>query len=258
MTADTRDQRDPNWRKRPTFWTPERIFQLDELIRMGRTDAQIGRAIGCSANAANLARKRRHLPARRAVLLSARAVADRLGIGCAKVVVRWIDLGWLRGRRGQRMGPHRMWYVTEEGLWDFIANPAAWHAWTPERIPEFELRELATAIRAGERYLTPGEVAERFFVSDAAVNDWIHSGTLPAVRHGNWRIKESDLTDFVPPNQRDRHGIRAWRFDGEEDVTILAMRAEGATWQRIADELGRPLGSVYGRHGRLIAKQGTP
>ena len=104
--ALTPAQRDPNWRKRPKFWTPERVFRLDELIRQGRSDVQIGKALGCTANAVNLARKRRHLPARRTVLLSARAVATQLGVSCAKSVVRWINAGWLRARPiSQRCSP---------------------------------------------------------------------------------------------------------------------------------------------------------
>jgi excisionase family DNA binding protein len=240
--------------RRRTTWTPERVFRLDELIRQGRSDAQIGRALGASANAVNLARKRRHLPPRRVVILSARAVARQLGVGCAKTVVAWRARGWIRARRGQWVGANRMWYFTEEAVWDFVANPAAWHAWDPARIPEAALRELALAVRGGTAYLTPGEVAERYFVSHMAVNDWIHRGVLPAVRWGNWRIREADLIGFVPPGQRDRHGTRRWAFDAEEDAAITAMRANGATWQAIADELGRPLGSVAGRHGLLAGR----
>jgi excisionase family DNA binding protein len=241
-------------RGRPRVWTPERVYALDELIRQGRSDVQIGRALDASANAVNIARKKHALPCRTVVLLSARAVAERLGVMCSKTVARWIRCGWLRGARGQRRGANRQWYVTEAALWDFVANPAAWHAWDAARIINADLREYAVSVRAGARYLTPGEVAERCFVTHMAVNGWIHRGVIPAVKYGNWRIKEADLIGFVPPSQRDRHDRRAWRFAAEEDATILAMRAGGATWQRIADELGRPLGSVAGRHGRLMAK----
>jgi hypothetical protein len=248
--------RDPHWRRRARVWTPERLFALDELIRLGRTDVQIGRALGVTAEAVNIARKKGGLPCRSLVLLSARTVAERLGVGCEKTIPRWIARGWLRGSRGQRRGPNRQWYLTEEALWDFVANPAAWHAWDAARITDADLRAYAVDVRGGERWLTPGEVADQCFVTVAAVNTWVRAGIIPARRYGNWRIRESDLVGFVPPNQRERRGVSCHRFTAAEDAGLVAMRGAGMTWQAIGEAMARPLGSVYGRYGRLVAKGG--
>jgi flavin-dependent dehydrogenase len=136
-------------------------------------------------------------------MLTARVVAAKLGLGCSKAVARWIGAGYLRGRRGQGCGLYRMWYVKEEALLDFLEDPRYWHLWEPDRV-EPGLRAWVSEIRDGVRFLTTGEVGARFFVHHAAVNDWIHKGYLPAVRHGNWLVRESDLVGFVPPCERPR------------------------------------------------------
>lgn len=236
-------------------WTERDLFQLEDLLAQGLSDAVIAKRLGCTPEAVNLARKRHGLRSRSALLLSSREIARRLGIGCAKTVTRWIEAGWLVGKQGPRRGPYRQWQVTELNLWAFMESPDHWHRWDAERIPDPYLREWAIGVRGGVRFLTPGQVAWRLCVGVGAVNDWIRAGLLPAVRNGNWLVRESDLADFTPPGQQSKTGMTHQQWTPEEDARLLSLRATGLTFERVADELGRSLGSVTNRWYRLVAMQ---
>jgi excisionase family DNA binding protein len=184
-------------------WEANDLLIIEEMIKQGHSDAAIGRTLGCSANAVNIARKRRHIAPRRKTILTARGVAARLGVRCPKAVAWWIKAGYLKGRRGQGCGLNRMWYVREEALLDFLEDARYWHLWDPARV-EPGLRLWLSEVRNGVRFLTTGEVATRLCVSHCTVNDWIHKGYLPVVRRGNWLIRESDLVGFVLPCDRPR------------------------------------------------------
>ncbi|MGE5571881.1 MAG: helix-turn-helix domain-containing protein [Bacteroidota bacterium] len=65
-----------------------------------------------------------------------------------------------------------------------------------------------------ERLLTPEEAAQRMVVSPKTVRDWLRQGRLKGVKTGKlWRIRESDLADFVA-----RNAFGAVRFDAREDA----------------------------------------
>ena len=105
---------------------------------------------------------------------------------------------------------------------DFLQDGRYWHLWEPERVGP-RLRIWVTEMRDGVRFLTTGQVAAKFYVEHATVNNWIHKGYLPAVRRGNWLIRESDLVGFVPPCERPRQGIKrmvAGRHAGTRQETL--------------------------------------
>lgn len=170
-----------------------------ELLERGWDDARIARALGTTPDAVNLARKRHGIPSRTKTTMSARAAAHRIGVGCPKKIVAWIEHGWLRGHRGQKRGGNRQWVIRQEDLLAFMEEPAHWHHWDPARIPDAGLRGWATELRRGVRFLTLTEVADRAFVEPKTVYQWIRKGWIPAVRNGNHLVREADLERFVLP-----------------------------------------------------------
>lgn len=236
---------------KPPRWTARDLFQLDMLLDQGLPDAAIARRLKRTPEAINLARKRHGLQSRSDRLMSARTVADLMGLGCAKTVTRWMQRGYLAGKRGPCRGPHRQWQVDEEALWRFIENRRHWHRWQPERITDAGLREWAMELRDGVRFLTPGEVAWRLCVGTATVNTWIRGGLLPAVRNGNWLIRESDLEGFTPPGQLPKTGMSRDLWSGEETERLREMRESGMSYAECAIALGRSIASCSNRWYRL-------
>lgn len=192
-------------RPEPRVWTRAKRWRLMTYLERGWDDARIGAALGVSPDAAKLARRRYRIPARNQTVLTARAVAQRLGVGCAKTVVRWIEAGWLLGESGWRVGRNQVWMVREEALWGFLENPHHWHRWQPERIPDPGLRGWAMALRGGVRFLTLGEAAawlcreRQICVERATVASWTQKGWLPSVRNGNHLVRLADLATFEQP-----------------------------------------------------------
>jgi len=191
-------------RGRPrSVWTDARLFQLAGLIEQGLPDQDIAAAMGLTRAAVLLGRKRHRLTSRTNARPGARAVARRLGIGCAKVVTNWIQAGSLRATRSDwGHGPHRQWHITERSLLRFLEDPAYWRHWLPERIPDPALRRWAQELRAGVRFLTTGQIARQLRVTDRAVAQWIRHGLLPAAKRGyNWSVRASDLESFQRPRR---------------------------------------------------------
>jgi len=234
-------------------WSAEDLLRLEELLARGWTDRKIGESLGCSAVAVQVVRKRNGIAPRQRLILSARAVARRLGIPCSKTVTWWIRAGYLKGRAGQRAGPNRMWYVTEDAPVCFLEDERYWHLWSPAAV-EPALRPWIADLRNGARFLTTRQVATRLCVGHSAVNAWIRRGLLPAVRRGNWLVREADLRGFVLPCERSKKGKRPVRFSPQEDVQLVSLRGEGKPLAVIAACLRRPLGSCAGRLARLEAR----
>lgn len=236
-------------------WTQAELLALDEMMRSGRSDKSIARALGRSVVAVQVKRKRVGLSSRRELFLSGRDVATMLGVGCEKTITWWVEQGWLRARRGNGAGRHRRWFIREESLFEFVGNPACWHLWVYEHSAP-EIKALFPE-RGQERFLTPSEVAGLYHVRHAAVNDWIHSGVLRAVRRGNWLIPASALKGFVPPNQRSKKGQKLRRWHDHEDYLLSLLRNRGLPYSKAAQVLGRTTSSVADRWYRLKARLGT-
>lgn len=185
-------------------WTEHDLWLLDDLVSQGLSDAAIAKRFKTTVAGIQLARKRHGITPRTRQLLNCRKIAAQMGIGCSKTVASWIRNGWLRCVRTMPRGKNRQYLVLEVDFLTFLEDPDHWHCWNPERITDHNLRQWATEMRGGVRFLTLSQVADRFYVEPKTVYQWIEKGWLPAVRNGNHLIRESDLEGWVPPSQRSR------------------------------------------------------
>lgn len=229
-----------------TFWTRKRLMQLESLIEEGLGDQSIARKLGTTANGVMIARKRYGLRSRTKSILCCLQIASKLGIGCQKTVTRWIEQGWLVGRRGQRRGGNRQWYVTESALMDFLENPDHWQCWDPNRVVDPDLRDWVLELRNGVRFLSLTEVGRRCFCEPKTVYQWIRKGFIPAVRNGrgNHQVRERDLVGFTPPQiggPRVHHpDVSEFEIDGMPDLLGKVQKVEGDRWvAEVIDAAGR-------------------
>lgn len=189
-------------------WGQDEISQLIDLVDKGFSYAHIARRLGRTETAVILKAKRigyRLLHTRAA--LTCREIGDLLGLGCQKTAAKWIGRYGLKARNGgTKQKP--IWRVQWEDLCAWLEDPAHWMAYDPARCTSPPLREHLVEIRQGQpRWLTPGQVAQRYSVGWGTVKQWVEKGFLPATRYGNWWIRESDLNGWVPPCQRSKAGI---------------------------------------------------
>jgi hypothetical protein len=185
-------------------WTAADVDRLRLLIEQGHGYTTIARRLKRTRTAVKLKCKRLGLGVTTSeAALSCRDVAAILGLRCSKVVTRWLDMGLLKATNaGEAQRP--LWRIQWEALTDFLERRDYWMAWTPARIPDPALREWATEIRAGGRWLTPGQVARRFHVERTTPDQWRQKGLVRCVRYGNWWYWEPDLVGFVIPSERPR------------------------------------------------------
>lgn len=248
---------DPNWRRRPKVWTAPKRWQLMEYLERGYNDRQIAARFNTSPDAIKLARRRHGIRPASQQFYTARRVANLLGIPCSKTVSRWIEQGWLRAKRSfLRAGGRRHWMIKHHDLVAFLENEEHWHRWEPEHVDRMFSQQAER--RAQVRFLTTGEVAERLYVTSNAVQSWIQQERLPAVRHGNWLIREDDLDGFVQPIHRDfRKGQRRRRYSVDEDKRLRELRAAGMTFAEIGARLGRSTSSVSNRQYFLDGRRSS-
>lgn len=198
--------------RRNRDWTHDEISHLVTLLDQGLDYDTIARRLGRTRIAILIKTKRLGCNmTKRPTVLTARAVAQLLGKGCAKSVTRWIADGLLTARASVCNG-RRIWRVTWDDLMTFLHDPAHWCCWDAARITDTELRQELLALRADDGpWLTQGEVAARYHVGREAVQQWLDKGFLPFVHSGggkgNRMIRERDLVGWVAPCQRSRKGI---------------------------------------------------
>lgn len=180
-------------------WTARQVNDLLNLIESGYSYEHIARRLKRSVNAIIIKAKRLGVRITTTnATMSARVVANTLGLRCSKIVTRWIRLGWLHARDAGAKRP--LWRISWDDLTAFMENPDYWIAWKPECISDLALREWAMEVRSGaERYLTHAEVARHYCVGRDTVGQWIDKGWLRALRYGNRFVPASALATFRPP-----------------------------------------------------------
>lgn len=200
------------------------------------SDADIGRALGRTANAVHLRGKRDlRLASPRsqaAGWITPNRVAESLGIDnkCVMGLIRdgvlpaeplpWLNQGLYNA--------YRLRIVT---FYRWAINPRHWIYFRPGRVRDLHLRRLLElkAARWGDAWLTPGQVAAMHGVDHKDVNRYIRAGKLPAVRWNNWRILRSDAARVRFAKGKGAGHEAAWSPTG--DAFMLLARAIGLSTQ---------------------------
>lgn len=191
-------------------WTAIDVDRLIQLVDAGHGYDTLARRLRRTRTAVLIKCKRLGVRVTTTpATLAARDVAALLGNACSKSVTRWIALGWLPARNAGGPGCKALWRIQWDDLLAFMERRDYWPTWEQDRIRDAALREWAQELRAaaGGRWISIGEVAERYCVDCRAVNTWIRKGWLPAARYGNWWIWSADLEGWLPPCERSRAGI---------------------------------------------------
>jgi helix-turn-helix protein len=189
-------------------WTHEDVDRLVTMLDAGHDYDHCARQLRRTRVAIVVKTKRlRCTMTKRPTVLTARDVARLIGKGCSKSVTWWIDAGWIKARAADMRG-RRIWRVCWDDLIVFLRDPRYWMTWDAARITDPELRAEMLALRVdAPRWLTIGEVARRYCVISNTVWQWIEKGFLPAMRYGNWYIREDALLGWMPPCERSKAGI---------------------------------------------------
>jgi transposase len=221
---------DPDTRHK-RFWRQSEVDDLKRLIDDGYSYSQIATRLGRSRVAVVI--KVERINYRRMHTNSALAACDAkalLGLKCSKTVICWITGYGLKARNGGTKNKP-LWRIQWLDLCEWLEDPTHWMAYDPARVTELALREHLTEIRQGQpRWLTVGEVAQRYNVGIQTVATWRIKGILPMVRYGNWWIRESDLDGFVPPCERSKAGIPrgSLRVLSGKDGIVAGVRQQEA------------------------------
>ncbi len=219
-------------RKAPD-WTYADEEQLGELLEAHKSYEQIASLLNRSVKAVRARCAHLGISATSAGGRTVRRTAGMLGVE-DKTVSYWCNQGWLRAHYvGLWMGKGPVRVVEHEELLLFLEDERYWHLWEPARITDVGIREWTEELRAGVRYFTTGQVAERLFITHYRVNQLIRQGRLKAVKHGsNWLVKESDVQY---PEWLPRHRGKA--------ATTKQKRYVQRHWNQLtAVEIARRLG----------------
>jgi excisionase family DNA binding protein len=234
-------------------WTREEERRLGDLMCEYHSYAEIAAELGRSVWAIRLRAKRvLGLALSKAGGHTVNVTARLLGVD-SHVVKRWCDRGWLKWHDiGMQVYSGRVRLVGHDELLDFLEDEGHWHLYEPGKITDSGMREWAIEMRAGVRFLTTGQVGKRLGLSDAAVNDHIHRGSLRAVKRGsNWLVRECDVRYPEPRTTKGQR--RPPPFSEAEHAKVRHWWGRYPATE-IAQRLGRGNGSIY----RVAARLGLP
>jgi len=209
-------------KKRSERWTPEE----DEFLRVNLgalSEAEIARRLRRTVTAIQLRWKRDlHLrpPTKRENTITAEQIAIGLGMD-GKSIHRLIDRGIMPGRRLPTNG--RVIHLVDKMiLTRWLLDTANWIYIYPDRVGALRPRgkrqipgnydfayweEMAkkmqdARLRWNDTWLRPGQVAKMLNTSTHYINTAIRKGTLPAIRWGNWWIRQSSIPRGMTINFR--------------------------------------------------------
>ena len=202
------------------------------------TDEEVGQAMGRSAVAVVIRRKRLGLPApsKHPDELTATAIKHLLGVD-EHAICSWIDSGILRGRL--MPGAREIRLVKRIDLLLWCINPESWLRFKVEQVRDPKLKRMIEMrmARWGDEWWTTRQVAD------------YHDADIRAV---NARIKRKTLRCVKARNISGRHDAPAWAYNfvrksdavglvftsGKGSATVLVSKIAPALEQFIEHTIG--------------------
>lgn len=200
-------------------WTPEELHYLSDRYGL-MSDETLARHLGRSTNGIEEAAvKRLHGRRRSDNFYSASELARVLGLSASWRVVRWVEHGWLKGRKGPVSRGHiRMWSFREHSIVKCLRQ----RPWLVDLafMPEHYFRSVVRKEWEWDPWYTSEQAAPLLGVTTTtSVLKYIHLGWLPAEkcpgRRGtayskwHWVIRQSAIQAFLANDPRPQNKYRA-------------------------------------------------
>ena len=222
-------------------WTSEEIEYVQQVWGYMSLE-EIGEALGRSAVAITVLRKRKGWPApsKQPHELTARKVAVIMR-KCGKTITHLIRLGILPGRMLPAGGSRNIHVVRRLTFERWLVNPANWIYFDHRKITDRRLRRLVSLAKARwpDEWLTTGQAAKLLGVTNSnSVQARIKRGQLPARRWANWHVLRSDVErQHVVPG-RGSPGRTRTEYTERGDSILQFFVAEGKGWREIERLMG--------------------
>jgi hypothetical protein len=242
-------------RKRMPIWTQEeKAFLRSKIGKM--TYAQIGAALGRTANAVKIKRQRLGFPAhsKRPGWVTGHGAARILGVDIHSIMAL-TDRGILPhvvlpGERG-------ILAIKKRVLYRWAVNPMHWIYFKPGKVRDRKLRRLLALKRErwDDEWWTPGQVADHHGIEHTDVNRYIHAGKLKSVKWGNHWILRSEAMKpglFFYKGKGAGHDMD-WSEEG--DAFLVEMRRQGLSYSAIGRMMKMDAKTVGYRY-RSLESQG--
>ena len=197
-------------------WTPEELEYLANhygLIPKKRLARHLKRS---EKAVAKVAKKKLHGLRQKDNFYTALDVARSLGIPDSKRIIRWVERGWLKGKRApMRQGPYPVWLFREGDIVKCLQQ----RPWLLELkgMPEHYFRSVVKREWESDPWYTCKHAAPLLGIKTPfVVYRYIYRGWLPAIKkpwggQGVWIIRRSAIQAFLNHDPRPQHRRSAWR-----------------------------------------------
>ena len=197
-------------KKHNRAWTQRELEFLAD--NYGRMPAEVvARRLKRSKNALKIIAYRKLGIDQRSNIYTASNVANIMGIACPKTIVRWQEVGYIKGKRAPfSYGNHTVWFFDYEDIIECLRK----RPWLVDlkKMETCYFRSIVQEAYDKNPWYTCAEAAPLLGVKDKnAVHRYIYRGWLPAVKkpggphQGVWIIRLKDIRHFQLYDPRPEH-----------------------------------------------------
>ncbi len=197
----------------------------------------------------------------RSNIYTARALAQELGVSCAKTIVAWYDRGYLKGQPAPfKYGLNHVWFFDYDDIIECLEN-RPWLC-NLRRMPESYFKSIVKKEWDKNPWYTRDEAAQFLgLITIGPIYRYIQHGWLVANRRprgggkGEWIIRHSVLAEFQlnDPRPLHRKGVTL-----PETIAHELDRSEEKAWTQLARGKFQMFGYWASVHQRFAATVRDP